>query len=219
MTDTASRFRWKDYSIALCAMIIMVVASNILVQYPIQIPGIEHVLTWGAISYPFIFLVTDLSSRRFGPSRTRRIAYTGFIVAVLISILLASPRIALASGCAFLCSQLVDIFIFSRMNQRIWWLPPFIASFIAAAVDTFIFFFLAFYCGPLPLFGTDISALFNWFGITDTCLSLPWASLAMGDFVVKVLMNILALGPYGYLLSKLIPGALSPAFRKEGLCP
>ena len=200
-------------------MIIMVVASNILVQYPIQIPGIEHVLTWGAISYPFIFLVTDLSSRRFGPSRTRRVAYTGFVVAVLISVILASPRIALASGCAFLCSQLVDIFVFSRMNQTIWWLPPFIASFIAAAVDTFIFFFLAFYCGPLPLLEIDISTLFSLLGVADTCRPLPWTSLAMGDFVVKVLMNILALGPYGYLLSKIIPGALSPTFRKESLCP
>ena len=212
---TFNSLKEKDYLVALLAMIVMVVASNILVQYPIQLPGLDHVLTWGAFSYPLVFVVSDLSNRRFGPSRTRRIAYVGFAVAVAISIILATPRIALASGCAFLFSQLIDIFVFSRMNQKIWWLPPFISSFVASAVDTLIFFSLAFYCGSLPLLGIGISDLFGFLGISDTCQILPWTTLALGDFVVKVLLSVAALGPYGYLLSKMIPDVLSPSFRKS----
>lgn len=204
----------KDFVIAVLVMIVMVVSSNILVQYPVEFGGLDQVLTWGAFTYPFVFLVSDLSNRRFGPAYTRRVAYVGFIAGVLISVYLSTPRIALASGMAFLCSQLTDITIFARMNQKVWWMPPFVSSFIASAIDTVVFFFLAFYCGALPFVGIDISGIFASFGVADTCESLPWATLALGDYSVKVAMALLALGPYGYLLSKIIPTALSPAFRR-----
>ncbi|MFV0299752.1 MAG: VUT family protein, partial [Paracoccus sp. (in: a-proteobacteria)] len=43
------------------AMAIIVVASNILVQHQLG-----QWLTWGALSYPVAFLVTDIMNRVYG---------------------------------------------------------------------------------------------------------------------------------------------------------
>ena len=135
------------FSIALAAMTLVVLASNILVQYPFQHLGLGDYLTWGAFSYPFSFLVTDLSNRRFGPQGARRVVYAGFVLAVALSVILATPRIAIASGAAFLVAQLLDISIFARLRDRAWWMPPFVSSVISSGLDTAIFFSFAFYCG------------------------------------------------------------------------
>lgn len=197
----------QEFSIAVAAMIVVVVASNILVQFPVPLPGVDQVLTWGAFPYPFAFLVSDLSNRRFGSKGARRVAYIGFVVAVLLSVYLATPRIAIASGIAFLSSQLLDIFVFSRMNQRVWWFPPFLSSLLASALDTLLFFSIAFYCGSLPFMAASISDLLIVFGISDSCQSFPWVTLALGDYTVKVIMGLLALGPYRFLLARIVPNA------------
>src|SRR3712207_5801119 len=131
-------------------MTLVVLASNILVQYPFHHLGLGDYLTWGAFSYPFSFLVTDLSNRRFGPQGARRVVYAGFVLAVALSVVLATPRIAVASGAAFLLAQLLDISIFARLRNRAWWLPPFVSSVISSGLDTAIFFSVAFYCGLVP---------------------------------------------------------------------
>ena len=74
----------RDFVIAIAAMGLVVLASNILVQSPFTYGGLGDYLTWGAFSYPFAFLVTDLSNRRFGPRTARRIVYAGFLLAVLL---------------------------------------------------------------------------------------------------------------------------------------
>ena len=209
MTHSRTGATLKDMSIAIAAMVFVVVLSNILVQYPFRLGFLEEFLTWGAFPYPFAFLVSDLTNRRFGPRRARHVAYAGFAVAVVLSIYLATPRIAIASGTAFLAAQLLDISIFTRMNQKVWWLPPFISSTISAGLDTLIFFSVAFYCGPLPLIGHDISSLLGLSGVVDHCEVLPWTTLAFGDYCVKLCISILSLAPYGVLLAWLIPGALT----------
>ena len=122
-------------------MIAVVVVSNIAVQFPIN-----DWLTWGAFTYPFAFLVTDLSNRAFGPARARQVILVGFLLAVVLSIIASTPRIAVASGTAFLVAQLFDVVIFHRMRQLKWWRAPLASSLIASAVDTLLFFALAFSC-------------------------------------------------------------------------
>src|SRR6478735_5936985 len=102
----------RDFAVAVAAMGLVVLASNVLVQYPVAFGGLGDILTWGAFSYPFAFLVTDLANRRFGPARARRVVYAGFVAAVALSVAFATPRIALASGAAFLAAQLLDVAIF-----------------------------------------------------------------------------------------------------------
>ena len=157
------------------AMAAVIVLSNVLVQYPIN-----AWLTWGAFSYPLVFLVSDLTNRALGPQAARRVAFAGFAVAVVVSLGLAPWRIALASGAAFLFSQLMDVLVFNRWRQLSWWKAPLIGSLVASVVDTAVFFFLAFA-------GSD----------------MDWLSLAAGDLVVKAAMAALLLLPYRALLPRL----------------
>jgi uncharacterized PurR-regulated membrane protein YhhQ (DUF165 family) len=190
--------------VALVAMVAVVAASNILVQFPVDLTlGAVHIgdiLTWGAFTYPVAFLVTDLSNRAFGPQRTRLVVVAGFVVAVVLSIWLATPRIAIASGSAFLVAQLLDVSIFHRLRDGAWWHAPMFSSLFSSALDTAIFFTLA--MAP-ALAGIDA-----FFGMDDSSLGFPapllgvgpevelWQSLALGDFLVKLLMAVLMLAPY-----------------------
>lgn len=192
--------RHREMLAAAAAMTLVVLASNVLVQYPITLGGMSDYLTWGALSYPFAFLVTDLANRRFGPAGARRVVYAGFVVAVLLSAYFATPRIAIASGTAFLAAQLLDISIFSRLRHMAWWLPPFVSSVISSALDTAIFFSFAFYCGPVPGLGVTIAAVLALLGIADTCSAVPWVTLALADYGVKLALAVVAIAPYGALL-------------------
>jgi uncharacterized PurR-regulated membrane protein YhhQ (DUF165 family) len=195
-----TRIDRRDFGIALAAMTLVVLASNILVQYPFGYLDLGNYLTWGAFTYPFSFLITDLSNRRFGSAGARRVVYAGFVLAVLLSVALATPRIAIASGAAFLVAQLLDIRIFAKLRDRAWWLPPFVSSVISSALDTVIFFSVAFYCGPVPGIGMTVSDLLGSIGIADACMALPWTNLAMADYAVKLLLAALSIAPYGAIL-------------------
>ena len=156
------------------AMAAVVVASNIAVQFPIN-----AWLTWGAFTYPVSFLVTDLTNRRLGPARARTVVYAGFGLAVVLSIVFAEARIALASGAAFLTAQLLDVWVFDRLRRLPWWQAPLVSSGLASLWDTAVFFSLAFA-------GTG----------------LPWITLGLGDFVVKGGMALLLLLPFRALMGR-----------------
>ena len=53
------------------AMAIVVVASNILVQFLI----LDGLLTWGAFTYPLAFLVTDIMNRLYGAPVARKVVF------------------------------------------------------------------------------------------------------------------------------------------------
>ncbi len=195
----------RDFLIALTAMTLVVLSSNILVQHPFTHWGMGDYLTWGAFSYPFSFLVTDLSNRRFGTKGARRVVYVGFVLAVVLSVVLATPRIAIASGAAFLVSQLLDISIFARLRDKAWWMPPFISSVISSGLDTAIFFSFAFYCGVVPGVSLTISEMLGQAGIADACIALPWVNLAVADYLVKLALAAIAIAPYGAILALMRP--------------
>jgi hypothetical protein len=201
MSKAAETLARRDFMLAVAAMALVVLASNILVQYPVALGRLGDYLTWGAFSYPFAFLVTDLSNRRFGPAGARRVVYAGFVLAVALSATFATPRIAVASGTAFLAAQLLDIGIFARLRDRAWWLPPLVSSVISSALDTAIFFSLAFYCGTLPGLGFTIADALGRIGIADECATLPWVNLAVADYGVKLALAALSIAPYGALLT------------------
>jgi hypothetical protein len=169
---------------AALAMAGVVLASNILVQFPIN-----DWLTWGAFSYPVAFLVSDLINRRFGPPPARRVAAIGFAVAVAASLLLAPVRIALASGLAFIASQLLDIGVFDRLRRGTWWRAPLVATLIAAVLDSLVFWGIA-------------------FGGTDG----PWLTWALGDLGVKLAVGVLMLLPFRLLIGRAL-GAPPAAAR------
>ena len=83
-------------------MLLVILVSNILVQYPIHIWGLEDILTWAALTYPLAFFITDITNKIYGVHKARRIVYWGFFFAVILSIYFSTPRIAVASGTAFI---------------------------------------------------------------------------------------------------------------------
>lgn len=186
----------KALFIPTLAMIVIVVAANILVQHPVHFFGLADHLTWGGLTYPISFLVTDLTNRHFGPDRARKVVVIGFFIGVILSVVLASPRIALASGLAFLIGQLLDIGVFNRLRQLEWWRAPLLGSLVGSAIDTALFFSIAFY-GIEPM-----SVPVQFFGAVTMPL---WVSLGCTDFLVKVAIALIALLPYGALLKVVTP--------------
>lgn len=192
---------------AIAAMVAVVAASNYLVQFPVQatLGGINlaDLLTWGAFTYPVAFLVNDLTNRTLGPQRARMVVLFGFVVAVVISIFLATPRIAIASGAAFLLAQLLDVSIFDRLRRGAWWQAPLVSTFLGSVLDTVIFFGIS--------FAPSLAGIDAFFGMEDGSLGFPapflgigpevplWISLAVGDFIVKLLVAALLLAPYKVL--------------------
>lgn len=198
---------------AVAAMVVVVTASNILVQYPVQFDlgpiHLADILTWGAFTYPFAFLVSDLTNRHDGPRQARFVVLVGFLVGLALSFWLSTPRIAIASGSAFLVGQMLDIAVFQRLRNRYWLIPPLSASLFGSLLDTLIFFTIAF--APAlgfidGLFGMEDGSLgfgAPWLGIGA---EVPlWVSLASGDFAVKFLAALLLLAPYRVLMGRLMP--------------
>lgn len=191
------------------AMAAIVVASNILVQYPIG-----QWLTWGAFSYPLTFLVSDLVNRFHGVQAARRVVFAGLIVGLICSFIgtkivgefgpLVTWRVALGSALAFLIGQMLDVSLFDKLRRSAWWRAPFLSTLLGSTADTAIFFSVAFSAaliwlepandvswatGPVPLlgFGRDVPL---------------WVSLGVADWGVKIAVDILALLPFRLAIAK-----------------
>ena len=168
-------------------MALIVVLSNYLVQFPVNYLGLKDLLTYGAFSYPIAFLITDLSNRRYGKNTAKKIVYLGFALGVFITLYfstnysdLISIRIAIGSGTAFLVAQLIDVNIFDKLRNKIWFAAPLTSSLIGSTIDTFLFFSISFY-------GTGIN----------------WITLSFGDLFVKIFVALAMLIPFRLLLSRI----------------
>lgn len=191
------------------AMAAIVVASNILVQF---LYG--QWLTFGAFTYPFAFLVTDLTNRFQGPKAARQVVVAGFIVGVICSFVgtqimgefgpLVTLRVAIGSGAAFLLAQLVDITIFNRLRQGNWWKAPFISTLVGATLDTMVFFTLAFAAGLSFLEpGNDVAWANESLPLLGHGPMVPlWVSLAVADWGVKMLLAFVALIPFRLIVNR-----------------
>lgn len=196
------------------AMAAIVIASNFLVQHPVNYTigplVLSDLLTWGAFTYPIAFLVTDFSNRQFGPAKARMIVLVGFVLAVALSIFIATPRIAIASGTAFIIAQFMDVSIFDRLrNQARWWQAPLVSSVLSSILDTALFFALAFAAffavlGANDAFAIELAPLVGIFSIETP----RWVSWALGDLGVKLLVAMLMLAPYRVLLGLFQPAAI-----------
>ena len=168
---------------------VVVLASNYLVQFPINHYGLDEILTYGAFSYPIAFLITDLANRSYGKKIARKVVYFGFLVGVLFTLLfstnfadLISIRIAIGSGIAFLVAQLLDVKIFDYLRKKQWFIAPLTSSIIGSSVDTFLFFSISFYA-----------------------TGVPWVTLSLGDLSVKIFVAIIMLIPFRILLRTFKP--------------
>ncbi|PRY21207.1 hypothetical protein CLV78_11081 [Aliiruegeria haliotis] len=201
----------RKYLPGILAMAAVVVASNILVQHLLG-----QWLTWGALTYPFAFLVTDLMNRIYGAGPARRVVFFGFVVGVICSLIgsqihgefgpLVTLRVALGSGAAFLAAQLVDVAIFDRLREGRWWRAPLASTLVGSTLDTAIFFTIAFSAtlnavepGNMPVWAQEVLPLLG------TGPEAPlWVSLAVADWAVKLSLALLALLPFRMVVRRIL---------------
>lgn len=195
------------------AMAAIVVASNILVQFLLG-----DWLTWGALTYPFAFLVTDVTNRLHGPRIARHVVLAGFAVGIACSALgtqiegafgpLVTWRVALGSGIAFLTAQLLDVAVFDRLRRGAWWRAPLVSTLLGSAVDTALFFSIAFSASLAWIEpGNDVAWANEVLPLLGVGPEAPlWASLAVADFGVKVGLALVALVPFRLLVARLRSG-------------
>lgn len=186
--------------------LLVITSSNYLVQLPISIFGLHT--TWGAFSFPFIFLATDLTVRIFGAPLARRIIFAVMVPALAISYGISAlfymgewqgfaalgtfnlfvARIAVASFMAYALGQILDVHVFNRLRQsRRWWLAPTASTLFGNISDTVAFFFIAFWRSPDPF------------------MAAHWGEIALVDYSFKVLISIIFFLPmYGVLLNMLL---------------
>ena len=186
--------------------IVIIAASNYLVQMPVVIFGFHS--TWGAFTFPFIFLATDLTVRIFGAPLARRIILRVMVPALFISYLLSTlffdakwqgwsvlsefniivARIAVASFMAYVFGQLLDVQVFNRLRQlKAWWVAPSAAAVFGNLSDTLAFFAIAFYKS------------------SDTFMAEHWVEIAVVDYAFKMLIcAVFFLPMYGILLNMLL---------------
>ena len=165
----------------------VVMISNYLVQFPIEYFSLGEILTYGALSYPITFFITDLANRAYGKIVARKIVYIGFFIGVSLTLIvstnfsdLISIRIAIGSGVAFFIAQNLDVGIFDKLRNKTWYIAPLVSSVFSSIIDTILFFSISFY-------GTGI----------------PWISLALGDLSIKIFIALSMLIPFRLLLTSI----------------
>lgn len=185
--------------------LLIITSSNYLVQLPFTLFGFHT--TWGAFSFPFIFLATDLTVRIFGAQMARKIIFKVMLPALLVSYGLSVlffegafqgfaqltefnlfvARIAIASFMAYVLGQILDVHVFNRLRQAgPWWVAPTLSTILGNALDTLAFFAIAFYNSP------------------DAFMAEHWTEIAMVDYVFKILISLFLFVPlYGVLLNYL----------------
>ncbi|MFA5521418.1 MAG: 7-cyano-7-deazaguanine/7-aminomethyl-7-deazaguanine transporter [Castellaniella sp.] len=187
--------------------IIIIIASNYLVQIPIDLFGFHS--TWGAFSFPFIFLATDLTVRLIGKHEARavirRVMIPALVASYVVSVLFDDGRfnglgaltsfnglvfrIAFASFAAYALGQLLDIQVFDRLRRRQmqWWVAPAASSIAGQALDTAVFFSVAF-----------------WHS-SNAYLAQHWVEIGIVDYVIKLAVSMLLFIPlYGMMLGTIV---------------
>jgi uncharacterized integral membrane protein (TIGR00697 family) len=196
---------------AIFAMGAIVVASNVGVQFQVA----DGWLTWGAFTYPLAFLVTDVMNRVYGPSVARKVVFAGFLTGVACSAIgtqimgefgpLVTWRIALGSGLAFLTAQMLDVAIFDRLREGTWWKAPLVSTLVGSAVDTALFFTIAFSAALTWIEpANDVSWAGEALPLLGTGPVVPlWVSLAVADWGVKLALALIALVPFRLIVKQM----------------
>ena len=169
---------------------LIIALSNYLVQFPINIFGLDY--TIGTFTFPIIVLATDLTVRLSNATNARKVIGYAFIPAFIISYIFADFRIAIASVLAYSIGQLLDVFVFSKVRDRVgddgfnlssyWYLAPVVSTFFAQLIDTYLFYGVAFY------------------NSADDFMRENWDLIAFNDFILKLVVCYLAFLPIYVLI-------------------
>ncbi len=207
MPHLSARGRSRLPATLVALHILVIIASNYLVQFPVTVFGFHS--TWGAFSFPLVFLITDLTVRLLGKLTARRVVarvmLPALVASYVVSVLFQDGafnglsalgefnifvfRIALASFTAYVLGQLMDIQVFDRIRAADfpWWIAPAASGIVAQAVDTAVFFSIAFWRS------------------SDPFMAANWVEIALVDYGVKLAVSLLMFVPlYGIVLGLIV---------------
>lgn len=184
--------------------------ANIQVIKMVDLFGFKPA-TLGNIMYGTIFLATDCLTEKYGKKDAQKSVYLSFFILIAMTIVMQLalqfkpsphdfmqehleaifdfvPRVVLGSLAAYITSQLLDIFLFTKIKEKLpstkhLWVRNNVSTIISQLVDTAIFVTIAF-------IGTvEASALLQIF---------------LSTFVIKVIVALLDT-PFIYLMKKITP--------------
>ena len=159
--------------------------------------------------------MNDLTNRFQGAVAARRVVWAGFATGVACSLVgsqlqgefgpLVTFRVALGSGLAFLAAQMLDVTLFDRLRRSSWWKAPLISTLLGSTLDTVLFFSVAFSAALVWLEpGNDVSWAGDHLPILGVGPMAPlWISLAIADWLVKLLIAVVALVPFRLMIARL----------------
>lgn len=176
---------------------LVIAVSNYLVTIRFNVfPGAdlplfgEFPLAAAAFTFPIVVVATDLTVRLVGKEAGRAVVAMAIIPAIVASVLVLlalgdehAYRVGLASGTAYAIGTMLDVYVFQHIRERYteaWWAAPAISTIAANIIDTYAFFYTAFY-------------------------PAPWVhSVAFNNTLTKIIVGLIVFLPaYGVLLAYL----------------
>jgi uncharacterized integral membrane protein (TIGR00697 family) len=173
--DEHDSFRYFSVIMALFVAVLLIsniASTKILLFWKFTFDG-------GTILFPLSYIFGDILTEVYGYQRTRKVIWTGFAAALVMSLVLwvvqvlppapdwpnqkafetligFVPRIVLASLTAYFAGEFINSFILSRLKVKMkgkhLWVRTIGSTLIGEGIDTTIFCMIAFYgvlSGPL----------------------------------------------------------------------
>lgn len=159
---------------------------------------------------PLVYSINDMIVEVFGKERMRQLIKMSLMIIVLIiatsffftrlptstrfvgtelaydTIFGLSVRMSIASLLAFASADFLDVYVFSKLRQKLWnsklWLRTNLSNIISEFIDTFVFMILAFYA-----FDQSFSSNFSFI-----------LSIGVPYWIIKCLMSVIGT-PFVYL--------------------
>jgi len=118
----------------------------------------EFPLAAAAFTFPIVVVATDLTVRLIGKEAARAVVARAIIPAIIASVLVLlalgdehAYRVGIASGVAYGVGTMLDVYVFQHIRERwsnAWWAAPALSTIVANIIDTYTFFYTAFYPQP-----------------------------------------------------------------------
>lgn len=160
----------RYYTYVVGGFVCVLLCANLLGTKVVQFGSV--VLGAGTVFFPASFLFGDVTVEVYGVARARAMVWTGFVAlffaTAMASLVVAlppapqwhgqhafedvfanSPRVALASMCAFVAGEMSNVVLFARLRAhtdgRHLWLRMVGSTVVGAALDSVLFYPAAFY--------------------------------------------------------------------------
>ena len=193
---------------------LVIAVSNYLVTIRFDLfPGAElplfgsFPLAAAAFTFPIVVIATDLTVRMLGKQAGRAVVAMAIIPAIVVSVIVLlligdehAYRVGLASGVAYAIGTMLDVYVFQYIRERMnaWWIAPAVSTVAANIIDTYAFFYTAFY-------------------------PAPWvADVAFNNTLTKIVIGLIVFLPaYGLLLRYLssrfnVSSSVQASFKNAG---